>query len=56
MKDAVSKSFVLQQDQSDCGVTCLLSIIKFHGGDSSLEHLRKISGTSKQGTTLLGLM
>jgi len=56
MKDAVSKSFVLQQDQSDCGVACLLSIIKFHGGDSSLEHLRKISGTSKQGTTLLGLV
>ncbi|MFM9840539.1 MAG: peptidase domain-containing ABC transporter [Cyclobacteriaceae bacterium] len=53
---AVAKSFVLQQDQSDCGVACLASIIKFHEGESSLEHLRKLSGTSKQGTTLLGLM
>ncbi len=53
---AVAKSFVLQQDQSDCGVACLASIIKFHQGESSLENLRKLSGTSKQGTTLLGLM
>ncbi len=53
---AIIKSFVLQQDQSDCGVACLASIIKFHQGESSLENLRKLSGTSKQGTTLLGLM
>jgi ATP-binding cassette, subfamily C, bacteriocin exporter len=53
---AIAKSFVLQQDQSDCGVACLASIIKFHQGESSLENLRKLSGTSKQGTTLLGLM
>ena len=53
---AVAKTFTLQQDQSDCGVACLASIIKFHQGESSLENLRKLSGTSKQGTTLLGLM
>ena len=56
MKSIASKNFTLQQDQSDCGVACLLSIIRFHGGDNSLEHLRKISGTSKKGTTLLGLL
>ncbi len=57
MKDSILKKiFVLQQDQSDCGVACLASIIKFHSGISSLEQLRKLSGTSKQGTTLLGLM
>lgn len=50
------RSIVRQHDQSDCGVACLLSIIKFHGGNQSLEHLRKLSGTSRQGTTLLGLM
>lgn len=50
------KIFALQQDQSDCGVACLLTIIQFHGGSNSLEHLRKISGTSRQGTTLLGLL
>lgn len=49
------KTFVLQQDQSDCGVACLLSLINFYGGISSLEKLRELSGTTRQGTTLLGL-
>jgi ATP-binding cassette, subfamily C, bacteriocin exporter len=49
------KGFVLQQDESDCGVACLLSIIRYHGGESSLERLRESSGTSIQGTSLLGL-
>lgn len=53
---ALKKSFVLQHGQSDCGVACLASIIHYHGGEASLENLRKISGTSKQGTTLLGLL
>lgn len=48
--------FESQQDQSDCGVVCLRSIIRFHGGDQSLERLRNLSGTSHQGTTLLGLL
>lgn len=52
----IENTIVQQQDQSDCGVACLLSVIKFHGGNQSLEHLRKLSGTSRQGTTLLGLM
>ena len=49
------KKIVLQQDQSDCGVTCLLNIIQYYGGKIGLEKLREISGTNKQGTTLLGL-
>lgn len=56
MNNHINRTFTLQQDQSDCGVACLASIIKFHKGESSLEQLRKLSGTSKQGTTLLGLM
>ncbi len=52
----LTKSFALQHDQSDCGVACLSAIINYHGGEASLENLRKISGTSKQGTTLLGLL
>ena len=51
-----SMKFTLQRDQTDCGVACLASIIQFHGGECSLEVLRKLSGTSKQGTTLLGLL
>ncbi|MDR2911263.1 MAG: peptidase domain-containing ABC transporter [Bacteroidales bacterium] len=53
----VSKKYCIirQHDRSDCGVVCLLSLIKFYGGDGSLEQLRKQSGTSRQGTSLLGL-
>jgi ATP-binding cassette subfamily B protein len=50
------KDVVLQRDYSDCGVACLATLIKFYRGDCRLEKLRELSGTSKQGTTLLGLM
>lgn len=46
---------VLQQGLQDCGVACLLSIIKYYGGNNTLENLRKLSGTNITGTTLLGL-
>jgi len=45
----------LQQGEADCGVACLLSIIKYYGGNNTLENLRKLSGTNITGTTLLGL-
>lgn len=48
-------TFTRQHDAKDCGVACLLSIIRFHGGDNTLENLRQMSGTSLQGTSLLGL-
>lgn len=51
----ITKTFVLQHDQSDCGVACLLSLIRYYGGNNSLEKLREVSGTTRQGTTLLGL-
>lgn len=51
----IKKSFSLQKDQTDCGVGCLQSLIRYYGGDISLEILRGKSGTSKTGTTLLGL-
>ena len=54
-KKSIKKTFSPQQDQSDCGVACLLSVLKFHGGYRSLEAVRELSGTSRQGTTLLGL-
>ncbi len=55
-KQNPKSTFTLQQDQSDCGVACLLSIIKYHEGDYSLDQLRNISGTTKEGTTMLGLV
>lgn len=51
----ISKHHVRQQDQSDCGVACLRSVLRHFGSDASLERLREISGTSRQGTTMLGL-
>jgi ATP-binding cassette, subfamily C, bacteriocin exporter len=46
---------ILQHDQSDCGVACLLMLIQYYGGNNSLENLRRLSGTNTTGTTLLGL-
>ena len=54
-KDNIQSSIVLQQDQSDCGVACLLSVIKYYGGYCDLETIRKLSGTNITGTSLLGL-
>lgn len=51
----IEKTHTLQLDQSDCGVASLLSIIKFYKGNHSIEKLRELSGTTKQGTTMLGL-
>lgn len=51
----IEKSFVHQHDLTDCGAACLLSLIRYYGGESSILHLREISGTSNSGTTLLGL-
>ncbi len=51
----IEKTHVRQQGQSDCGVACLKSILRYHGGDAPLERLREVSGTNLQGTTLLGL-
>lgn len=51
----IQNTFSLQKDQTDCGVCCLQSLIKYYGGDISLEILREKSGTTQTGTTLLGL-
>lgn len=51
----VQKTFALQKDLTDCGAGCLQSLVRYYGGDISLEMLREKSGTGKTGTTLLGL-
>lgn len=55
MKNRIQKTFTRQLDQTDCGVACLLSILRYYGGDATRERLRESSGTSIQGTSLLGL-
>ena len=49
------KTFVVQHESTDCGAAALLSIVRYYGGDSSIVHLRELSGTTGTGTTLLGL-
>ena len=41
----IRKSFVRQQDQSDCGVASLASVVRFFGGEIKHEKLMEISGT-----------
>ena len=50
------KYIVLQQDQKDCGCACLKMALRFYGGDTNLEYLKEISGTSSKGTSFLGLI
>lgn len=56
LKNKVKKSFRLQQDESDCGVAALSSVIRFLDGYIPTENLRTLSGTSVTGSTMLGLL
>ena len=51
----IRKNSVLQHDSSDCGAACLVSVIKYFGGNSTIEKVRRLSGTSQSGTSMLGL-
>ena len=46
---------VLQEGNKDCGAACLLSIIRYYGGDISLERLIDITKTDKEGTNFYNL-
>ncbi|MDE6285156.1 MAG: peptidase domain-containing ABC transporter, partial [Bacilli bacterium] len=53
----MSKMVVIKQhDLQDCGVCSLKSIIKYYGGDISLERLRLDTHTTKDGTNALNLV
>ena len=47
---------VLQDGIKDCGVCCLLSIIRYYGGDVSKEYLRELTNTTKDGVSLYNLL
>lgn len=55
MYKQAEKTLTLQHGQSDCGVACLASIIKYHGGIQTLERIREFSGAGIEGVSLLGL-
>lgn len=46
---------VLQDGIKECGATCLLSIIKYYGGNVSLERLLELTKTTKEGTNFYNL-
>ena len=53
----MSKLYIVKQrDLKDCGVACLLSIIKYYGGNVPLEQLRIDTYTNLQGTTAFNLV
>ena len=45
------KIIVMQDDLKDCGVSCLLSIIRYYDGDATKEYLREITKTTKDGVS-----
>ena len=47
---------VLQDGIKDCGICCLLSIIRYYGGEVSKEYLREITNTTKDGVSLYNLI
>jgi len=51
-----SVKVVLQDGMKDCGICCLLSIIRFYGGEVPKEYLREITNTTKEGVSLYNLM
>ena len=49
------KYTVLQEGIKECGSACLLSIIKYYGGNISKERLLELTSTTKEGTTFYNL-
>lgn len=52
----MSLKVVLQDGIKDCGICCLLSIIRYYGGEVSKEYLRKITNTNKDGVSAYNLI
>ena len=47
---------VRQYDQADCGPACLLSVLKYYGGNDNLVHVRELCQTTSDGTSMLDLV
>ncbi|MFA5602477.1 MAG: peptidase domain-containing ABC transporter [Bacilli bacterium] len=53
----MSKKYVCikQEDIKDCGACCLLSIIKYYGGNIPIEKLKEMTKTTRLGTTAFNI-
>ena len=47
--------FLKQQNQMDCGPTCLYMVGRYYGRAFSLEKLRELTEIGKEGVNLLGI-
>lgn len=54
-KTEISKQFVKQHGEYSCGLACLASIVNYYGGNISQSELMQSSGTTLNGTSMLGL-
>ena len=48
--------FIKQLNEKDCGVCSLAMIIKYYGGNYTLNELRKLTNTNNHGTTAYHLI
>jgi len=51
----MKKIMVLQDGIKECGSACLLSIIKYYGGNVSRERLLELTKTTKDGTNFYNI-
>lgn len=54
-KNQLKKIHVRQLGEHACGLACLSALTNFYGGSIPQEKLRQVSGTTLNGTSLLGL-
>jgi len=48
--------YVKQTDLRDCGVSCLMALVKYYGGCVSREYLREITKTTEEGVSAYSLI
>ena len=48
--------YTKQTDLRDCGVSCLMSIVRFYGGYARREYVREITNTSSNGVSAYSLI
>ena len=51
----INKTFVRQHSRFYCGLACLASVTRYYGGSTTQEKLQSKSGTTLNGTSMLGL-
>lgn len=52
----MKKNYVKQDDLKDCGISSLLMIIRYYGGDVPKEYLRNLTKTTKDGVSAFYLL